>query len=1207
MENIVRRFLILITVVLFFGAMPAANSHSQELTIPQPGDPPVAALIHISPPNGQGRVTISGDPGAVWRSGEVAIQNLYTGESVYAYSGVNGIFLIDIPASGSTPFWISPVEFIPGSERYQPGAPPGGPGTIIIGPPAEEVAPLLPVTQIRVDGELDDWRDYVSAQLSTEIYALMNTDSLTLATYMDVPGNAQLVSVFSIDAVTYEFAFTPALPQTALLRQIAPGVLDLGTRAVYVANGDGIIEFRFPLDGLPGGQTVTLKSLFTRPYQESENQDNLRLIEATIPVYDEQDGLVSSGDVLGLDSTRFSVAGPIAQGASTWQAEGRINNPNPMLGEMVTIEMDVTLHAPDLGESLTGLDLVGEISLQPVESAGRGHDPVVVSPVAVSTIVPAAQTVRRGDDLLARLRFEIPVAPDFIPGLYVPVFRGRAKIGDSDRFDWTDNGIFGVGDGLARLPVTRLPVVLNVGDVADTQLNWALLYNTSSDGSRGVWPEASQGRWALANRVRFDSAGTILPPGAYPIEPYLLSMLSNTNDVTVAPLLPFQFPNGSLQATITRPDGTVDALPQMPILQNRIDNDETLFGAQLPQNIYRLTTLDPVYTAYSFDLYGEYTVQLTGSLDDVQGNHTTGGGTYHITIAEPLDFTPGVLCGAPFHVGDALFIGGQVAPAFPADMTVHLRFTPLTGDEIIEGDFTAIANPHGIFALVGEGFVFDQPGEYRLDYDAQVAGIDGRLWAGRLRCVGVVANPQSALVAHGQRGLPTLGDYPDLYRPAWFNMIQYPPPEMNLSVPERLYFPYFAGDIAVLTDNAGSGMQPVLTVQDLGGDYTNRLLSTMPDAVSASGLSLDEMALTDGLPVLSEWDENNRVYFSAVRPDVSVRQFVLGLDDAGLTTYWENDDPLNGQIGAGVDGLRSGDTVFLFGGAVVRISDDVRDAIAYAALAVVKDAHTPAGVYAAYSDVSLLPDADVTSYFHPTGIKPGQVLTIGDSLAVAGQIAPTLPSTVTVTITAPSGAVRQFTALTSPTGYLYNPNNDFVVDEVGLWTVQILTTPAGLSSVGEIGLPLPVGGVPGVVDGRFSITVLPEGAAPLAIVQSDGSANDGVLIANISPGLPVNVTVLSPPDWTNVQAHTTVRTESTVLETGSIPVGDGVGMFTATYNPGVLSQRFPNLETDGQGRGVSGADVVTLTVTMTGIDANGQFAVRARIVTILNDRLESAG
>jgi hypothetical protein len=236
----------------------------------------------------------------------------------------------------------------------------------------------------------------------------------------------------------------------------------------------------------------------------------------------------------------------------------------------------------------------------------------------------------------------------------------------------------------------------------------------------------------------------------------------------------------------------------------------------------------------------------------------------------------------------------------------------------------------------------------------------------------------------------------------------------------------------------------------------------------------------------------------------------------------------------------------------------------------------------------------VEMFFHPTGVQPGQTLTIGDMLAVAGQLAPTLPSVVSVTITSPSGQARQFEGQASSIGYFYDPTYDFVVDEIGVWTVEITTRHEGLTSVGQVEPPLPAGGVLGTMGGRFEVYVLPEET------QSLEWRSEGVDIP-IPAAFPYNFNLRFPSDWSDVQIYHTVTMPGYVLDSG--PLRSGGTSFSYQYNAANLSRIFPNLESNGKGSGPAASDVITVTLVVTGTDANGRAQIQSRSFTIMHDRL----
>jgi hypothetical protein len=1248
--SVLLRFVFSLWIVLLCG-LAISTVSGQASETPQPGDPPVAALIAVSAPDDDGVVTISGEAGAVFPAAQVAIRNLYTEQLVYTTASLAGSFSASIYGPGNTPFWISPAPSIPAALRDRPGALPGGPGTIITGPPLEPPTMDYAITQLIINGDPTGWERYPAAELATGIHALVNNDSLYVAIEETIPPGVLLALILRFDDVTYELTVNPTLPQAALLRQLEPVPRDPSTRAVAVAVGAELVELRITLrDVAAPVDEVALEQVFLRI---GDQVAKVNTIAQPVPFYDERDGIVYPGGPLSGDVTQFTVSGALAGGASTWTAQGRASTLNFAPGEPVVIELDASLSVPNLAASLTGLDLIGEIGLQPVtisrESGGSADHNVaalhsnngwsnLMTPsglaidnlqgdVSLGTVtIPAAQVIRQDGHLLAGFRFTLELPPELPPGLYVPTFRGRTQVGDGDVFGWDDAGVLGQGAGAAPLSLTRLPLVLNVGEVSSARLLWMLFHDDSAGGSRGMLPEEDRERAALSNRVRFNSPTYVLPPGDYPLEPYLLNQLPNRYDMTAAPLLPLVFPGGELRASVTLPDGTLDQLSGVAIAQNRLStealDERELFGAQAPLNAYRLTTLDPAYTDYAFDQYGEYRIELTGTVEDIYGHRYEGGGTYRVMIAEPLELRPGVLPGTPFHVGDALFAGGRVSPGVPAEVAVRVTLFPLSG-EPVTWEINGRADRYGYFAPeIEEALRFEVPGEYVIDYEARHVDDEGRLWAASQRGAGIITGGEGDLIAHGQRGLfghDVFGPRADDYRPAWFTTARYPPRDAAPDGPLWPYFPYHSGDIVYAPD----GVRPALTVQDRQGDYRDWLLRTISDYTSSAGIPLEWLAALHELPLLpvvsgsaaeyspalfpGEIVNNAYAYISAVRPDVTVRQLVLGGDDPALPLHWDAADPYNRQIGAGVDGDRPGDYVFLFGGAVIRNAEaGINQTAAYAALAVVTEEGQPVRIVPPYRVAAGGPDggplliargAEIDALFHPTAIRPGQVLTAGERFSLAGQVAPTLESQLAVTVTSPAGERRGFTGVTSPTGYYYWPDHDFALDEIGVWTVRVEVTPAGSTSAGMPEPPLPVGGVPGAVDRTFRFYVVPQGAEALEW------AGGGDVDTDFRPGTSYNFALSPPEDWSQVSAFLTVTTPSYVLRDEALPLVGAVVNYS--FNPVALARDFPNLEFEGRGEGPSGSDVVTLTFVMTGIDAGGAFAIRTRTFTLFHDRMLS--
>ncbi|MBE2183525.1 MAG: hypothetical protein IAE89_08885, partial [Anaerolineae bacterium] len=767
-------------------------------------------------------------------------------------------------------------------------------------------------------------------------------------------------------------------------------------------------------------------------------------------------------------------------------------------------------------------------------------------------------------------------------GLYVPLLEVSLRADETEP--------------AAAVSTSRLPVVLRVGVASGliTQMPTALFWDNPSDGSRGVLPTESP--FALANRVRYDSPTYILPPGEYPIEPYILNLLANRYDGSSAPLVPLALPGGTLSVTVTAPDGTRTMLSG-EILQMQAGaasrDEAALFGRQSPVDTLRLTTRDSRLGAFSFDQYGQYRISLSAGFSDIFGNAYRGGGSYQVLIAEPLDLTPALLPGAPVETGYPAAIGAHIAPSVPAEVTAHWQSVELEG-ATREITLDGTANDQGIFSPEGGAITAENSGEYRLTYEARYTDSQGRLWAGSMTTAGVMVAADSRLIGRGERGVMGENSTP---APAWFTARQY-----VVAIggdPENVIVntPYNTGDWAFIGGDAGDGFAPRFLIQDGGGDYARWMLER----------GLDSSAVyQQNMPVAGT---DSYSYLSAVRPGVTVRQYATYGETDDLPLYADSDDPVNGQIGAGINGVASGDVIFFFNGAVIRDEEaNILETAVSASTAVVianepdPPPRDPPGVRVYPSGhpgagIAYGGDQNVSMFIVPLGATAGDVYTVGDRLAIAGQVAPIVPAEVQVTITAPDGSAIDYEVTANAYGYFFDPAHDLTLDQTGVWTVLLNAEFSGLASIGRLETPLS-GGARGAAEGEYQIYVVAEDMEPLPW-------NPALTDAAFPPAIPYNFSFTAPEDWTNVRAYRTLTMPGAVLQDGEVRL-TGRNL-TYIYSPDELNDSFPNVEVAGRAEGTAAADTKTLTIAFTGIDAEGTAQIRTRVITLFHDRMVSMG
>ena len=67
---------------------------------------------------------------------------------------------------------------------------------------------------------------------------------------------------------------------------------------------------------------------------------------------------------------------------------------------------------------------------------------------------------------------------------------------------------------------------------------------------------------------------------------------------------------------------------------------------------------------------------MDGWIEDVWGNSYSGGGTYELWVAHPLDVDSGVLPGTPFEVGDTFNPTVRLHPRVPAEVEMTVTLYP---------------------------------------------------------------------------------------------------------------------------------------------------------------------------------------------------------------------------------------------------------------------------------------------------------------------------------------------------------------------------------------------------------------------------------------------------------------------------------------------------------------------------------------------------
>lgn len=949
--------------------------------------------------------------------------------------------------------------------------------------------------------------------------------------------------------------------------------------------------------GITGMFSITVRGLVTDPYAISPSvegfntESNPNLLPDSLPggpaailFPNDADGYqfggtLSDASILGRDVFWSATMNPAV---TTWGA-----------GERLTFEIPVTFttsESPDSGIfsaqiawiPIATLQADGNLRAVPDVTTGNGWSTTFTpSGLPIHGVYPARASADMlysevfgfiRDEVLV-FRYEMPITETISAGLYTPTFTGYYTDSDGQTSAWTE-----VADQALQL---RLPFVFALNlpedDLPVTQLPFLLWMDDPSDGSRGVLPEEDQDWAGLSNHVRFNSPTYILPPNGennapyYSLEPYVPNQFLNQYRADVVPLIPFDETSGSLSITVARPDESVTRFENIPILgaqrSSILEDEATRFGVNSPVDLYQFATFNRDVSRFVFDQYGLYTVTAQGMIQDLQGHEYQGGGTYSVLIAEPIDMMPDVLSGTPFHVGDLVATGLHLLPHMPAEVSVQIQIFPADGAETIEYTYSGTANDFGVFQAETPFITLDVVGEYLIDYEARYTDAQGRLWAGSLRSAGAISEVESNLVVHGERGF--------IHRDEPYSQARYLTQVFDrVTSALTLNFPFFSGDVLTLRDG-NDAIRPSLS------------WTTYPPE-------------NDIHETTSEL--NGYAYVSAVRPDVSARQFVTALP-MQVDYSWTTQDPYNQQLGAGALGDFAGDYHYLFAN-IVNADAQVGG---YASLSLVTRTETSPAVMSPYrgsvgdadrGPLMRINNTDVDYFFLPTTVRAGDLYFLNQPLQVVGYATPPIQSEVFWTVTAPSGTQYQGAGETSSIGW-FTALESVTADEVGVWEVAIEVRPNGQPVDGVLTNPNSgslLGEESVIQRGSYHIYVLPPDFTPLPWNAVNSSVQ-------IPPALAYNFNFVAPETWTSYRAMHTLTTAGWILADDTLPL-NGRSLSYA-YNATNLTREYSQIEVLNRTSGLAASDVRSLIFVLVGTDAQGTPQITARAFTMFHDRLVS--
>ena len=197
---------------------------------------------------------------------------------------------------------------------------------------------------------------------------------------------------------------------------------------------------------------------------------------------------------------------------------------------------------------------------------------------------------------------------------------------------------------------------------------------------------------------------------------------------------------------------------------------------------------------------------------------------------------------------------------------------------------------------------------------------------------------------------------------------------------------------------------------------------------------------------------------------------------------------------------------------------------------------------------------EIDLLFLPRNGFPGQILEVGDTLSFSGLVGPPLNSKLSIKVTSPSGETREISGQANRIGYFYQPEDDFVVLEPGIWTVDLEVVHDGMTSSGPTMAPYPTGTALGADDGSYKIYVVNSDHSRAHLISQEA----GFVSITGEPIAPILFKGILPGEFSGAEYTYTIRMPGVILEQG-LGMAEGES-FSLLYDPVILNQDFPNLD-----------------------------------------------
>jgi hypothetical protein len=799
-------------------------------------------------------------------------------------------------------------------------------------------------------------------------------------------------------------------------------------------------------------------------------------------------------------------------------------------------------------QTVTGLPIEGGVQGAVTNRFGYGFK----TPVDELVTIPATKAEKVGDAYLVTFSISTKLPNDLPPGLY----RLRYDYGvTAKKRLYNLYGEAFAKRGFPKGPCdtfTYSPLIgasaKNVSgkdidaDKIKPHVPWVLLGNYNSNGYRGAVAEEDKANFGLSSRNLIQD--DVILPLYSETDPkkkltYNLEPQFPTDSIDTHQNIQWNFTKGSLGIEVTSPDGKTTDLGTAPFVAK---------SGQFP------TTRNASFTQWKPQMYGEYTVKLTGWIEDIYGNRYDGGGTYKFWIAKRMTLATATFQGQSYPVGSRYGRDIGFSPAVPADVEVTASlYVNSDPNNVKTVSYSGKASAAGIFGAAQgmKPLIFDKPGEYVAKILAKYTDADGHLWVESMSHSGVIYPVDTPIVAHGKmvQVKNQLLERGDTNSEGWHDLTT---DEMKL---DHINFPYNSGDVLLITSE-GQGankIEPVMTWS------TRENPEPYDKKIQGIGLTNIRIQTSNGYSphLFPEYITDWMYYYSSAPRPGFMGRFLVG-EDGTRAPYWPtSSNNFGGQINSTSNGDAPGEIYRLLGGVVIRKKDVTPLYAGYMSNAfILPKGSNDNRVIAPGSEDIMGPTGEKARVFIAMNARPGMVYTAGTTFAPALQIDPFVSLNITFSLYYPDGRKVVASGVSDSTGTFVGKDR-WVLDVPGLYRYTIDSDWEGYKGL-----------VPG----------MPKEGGELYVIEKEKPAGETGMTFDLAP-----LTKFDPAKGTKFVGHSTAKEVNfaeiipgAVLKQGTIPVTDG--KFEFDFDPAELHKIAQTYDTTNTNTGKPElGDVVHLT------------------------------